>query len=234
MLDVRGLTVRYGAVEALTDVSVSVGEGELVAILGSNGAGKSTLLRSISRLVECRSGEITFCDDRLDRRKAEAVARAGISHVPEGRRIFGSLTIEQNLMLGSTPRADRSGIEQDFRRVYEMFPILYERRKQHGWALSGGQQQMLAIGRGLMGRPKLLMLDEPSLGLAPLLVAQVLATVREICDGGTSVLLVEQNARAALKIADRGLVLVNGRVAQTGPADRLAGDPELRQAYLGA
>jgi branched-chain amino acid transport system ATP-binding protein len=234
MFHVQNLTVRYGAVEALTDVSVSVGQGELVAILGSNGAGKSTLLRSISGLVRPQGGTISFGSERLDVLKPEAVARTGISHVPEGRHIFGGLTIEQNLLLGTTPRKDAADNAGDFERVYEMFPVLHERRKHHGWSLSGGQQQMLAIGRGLMGRPKLLMLDEPSLGLAPLLVTQVLAAVRRICDGGTCVLLVEQNARAALKIADRGVVLVNGRVAQTGPAEQLAGDPELRKAYLGA
>lgn len=234
MLRVDQLVVDYGAVHALTGVSLDVGPGELVAILGSNGAGKSTLLRTISGLVRARSGSITIDGEDVTSTPPERIARLGIAHVPEGRKIFGSLSVAQNLLIGATSRADASDTAADFERVYAMFPVLHERRTQDGWSLSGGQQQMLAIGRALMSRPRLLMLDEPSLGLAPLLVRQVLATVREICDAGTSVLLVEQNARAALRIADRGLVLSTGAVVHEGAAADLRTDSDLRATYLGA
>ena len=234
MLEVRDLAVSYGAVRAIRSVDLNLSQGELVTVIGSNGAGKSTLLRTISGLVRPAAGTITLEKQSLVGRSADAIACMGIAHVPEGRKIFGSLTVEQNLLLGATARKDASELVADFERVYEMFPVLRDRRKQQGWALSGGQQQMLAIGRGLMSRPRVLMLDEPSLGLAPLLVRQVLATVRGICDGGTAVLLVEQNARAALKIADRGLVLRAGEVIREGAASSLYSDSSMRQTYLGA
>ncbi|MBO9521300.1 MAG: ABC transporter ATP-binding protein [Nocardioidaceae bacterium] len=234
MLRIDDLVVRYGAVEAVNAVSLTVAPGELVALLGSNGAGKTTLLRTVSGLVPAQSGSITFGDHDLRATRPEAIAAAGIAHVPEGRRIFGGLSVEENLVLGATTRGRDADLDEDFARVYALFPILEERRTQGGWSLSGGQQQMLAIGRALMSRPRLLMLDEPSLGLAPILVRQVLDAVRSICDGGTSMLLVEQNARAALRIADRAVVLDRGRVAREGAADDLADDQQMRALYLGA
>ncbi|MBB3045360.1 ABC transporter ATP-binding protein [Nocardioides soli] len=234
MLRIDDLVVRYGAVEAVNEVSLTVAPGELVALLGANGAGKTTLLRTVSGLVPANTGAITFEGIDLRATKAEAIAAAGIAHVPEGRRIFGGLSVEENLILGATTRGRDADLDEGFARVYELFPVLQERRNQGGWSLSGGQQQMLAIGRALMSRPRLLMLDEPSLGLAPILVRQVLDAVRSICDGGTAMLLVEQNARAALRIADRAVVLDRGRVAREGAADELADDQQMRALYLGA
>ena len=233
MLEIENLVVRYGAVTAIQDVSLSVLEGELVALLGSNGAGKTTLLRAASGLVRSVSGSIRLDGHEMNAAPPERIARSGLAHVPEGRRIFGSLTVEQNLLLGAAQLPRKTNLSKDFDRIYDLFPILAERRRQFGWSLSGGQQQMLAIGRGLMSRPRLLMLDEPSLGLAPILVRQVLSAVRSVCDSGTAVLLVEQNARAALKIADRGVVLSLGSLAQQGPSSELAADPHMRKTYLG-
>jgi branched-chain amino acid transport system ATP-binding protein len=234
VLKVEGLSVSYGPVRALRDVSLEVGDGELVAILGANGAGKSTLLQTVSGLVRAERGTISLAGERIAGAAPERVARLGVAHVPEGRRIFPGLTVEQNLVLGATARRGRDGLAADFARVYELFPVLADRRAQQGWSLSGGQQQMLAVGRALMSRPRLLMLDEPSLGLAPMLVRQVLSAVRTICDAGTATLLVEQNARGALRIADRACVLRTGEIVHQGSAAELGADDRMRETYLGA
>lgn len=234
MLRIRDLRVDYGAIEAVHSLGMEVEEGELVALLGSNGAGKSTLLRTISGLVTPTAGTIELDGSTVTGRPADEIARRGVAHVPEGRRIFPSLTVEENLTLGAGRGRRRDGLAADFARVHELFPALAERRNQMGWSLSGGQQQMLAVGRALMGRPRLLMLDEPSLGLAPMLVKQVLEAVRRICDEGTSTLLVEQNARAALRIADRAYVLRTGSIVHEGPAEDLRNDDRMRATYLGA
>lgn len=234
MLRVEGLSVSYGSVRALRGVSLEVADGELVAILGANGAGKSTLLQTISGLVRPEGGAVLVAGEEITGRPAERIARLGVAHVPEGRRIFPGLTVEQNLILGATARRDRDGLKPDFDHVYALFPVLAERRAQHGWSLSGGQQQMLAVGRAMMSRPRLLMLDEPSLGLAPMLVQQVLAAVRTICDAGTATLLVEQNARAALRISDRACVLRTGEIVHQGAAAELGVDNRMRETYLGA
>jgi branched-chain amino acid transport system ATP-binding protein len=233
VLRLEDVTVAYGPVTALHSISLSVGEGELVAILGANGAGKSTLLRTISGLHESESGGVWIDGTAVGDMKAEKIARLGVAHVPEGRKIFPGLTVEQNLILGASARRDPGELSTDFERVYALFPMLRDRSKQSGWSLSGGQQQMLALGRALMGRPRLLMLDEPSLGLAPIPVREVLTAIRQIALEGTATVLVEQNARAALRIADRAYVLQNGVIVHQGTANELKDDPGIRASYLG-
>ncbi len=231
LLGIEGLRVSYGAVEALKGVSLSVRAGEIAAIVGANGAGKSTLLRTISGLNRPVAGRITFGGTRIDGSAPEAIVDAGICHAPEGRRIFANLTVRENLELGAYRRADRFGA--DLERVLNLFPRLRERLHQRGGTLSGGEQQMLAIGRALMGQPQLLLLDEPSLGLAPKLVLQIFEIVREINKQGTTVLLVEQNARLALETARSAFVLEVGELVLSGPAADLAKDDRVRKAYLG-
>lgn len=233
MLQVRDLSVAYGPVRALTDVDLDVGAGELVALLGANGSGKSTLLQTVSGLVRPDRGEVRLDGANLVGAPADRIARSGVAHVPEGRHIFPTLTVEQNLLVGAGTRGRRDGVDEDLARVHRLFPVLAERRTQSGWSLSGGQQQMLAVGRAMMARPRLLMLDEPSLGLAPMLAKEVLEAVRRVCDTGTSTLLVEQNARAALRIADRAYVLQNGRIVQSGTAAELRASDGMRASYLG-
>jgi branched-chain amino acid transport system ATP-binding protein len=234
LLVVDGLTSHYGPICALSGVSLSVHAGELVAIVGANGAGKSTLLRSLSGVQPKSAGSVRFAGSDLTRQPPHRVVASGVCHVPEGRQVFAPLTVEDNLRLGAYPhRRDRVGVERDLARVYALFPILEERRAQPSGTLSGGQQQMLAIGRALLGRPRLLLLDEPSMGLAPLLVAEILRVVQELNRSGVTVLLVEQNARAALGIADRGYVLETGRVVMTASAGELLADEGVRRAYLG-
>lgn len=234
ILEVRNASVMYGSISALDDVSLTIGKGELVTVLGANGAGKTTLLRAISGLVPVGPRtSIVFNGEEVRGQAVDAVARRGLGHVPEGRYIFPELTVEENLRVGTFSRATKDGIDEDFAKVYDLFPDLAKRTRQEGWSLSGGQQQMLAVGRALMGRPHLLMLDEPSLGLAPLLVAEVLSTIREIKEAGTSVLLVEQNAAAALQIADRGYVLRGGTVTYEGAASELRTNEVVVSAYLG-
>ena len=236
MLEVRDLTASYGAVRALKGISLSVGAGEVVTLVGANGAGKSTTLRTISGLLHPSEGTITLEGERIDRMNPERIVRLGVSHVPEGRKVFPGLTVMDNLQLGTVGRArpGRQSVLDDLERVFKLFPVLKEMESRMGWMLSGGQQQMLAIGRGLMARPRLLLLDEPSLGLAPVLVQQVFRTIREINAEGTAILLVEQNAYMALRTAARGYVLETGRVVLEDQASTLLADDRMRRAYLGA
>ncbi|MBE3584018.1 MAG: ABC transporter ATP-binding protein [Limnochordaceae bacterium] len=233
MLTLEGLHVYYGGIHALKGISLMVEEGEIVTLIGANGAGKSTTLRAISGLVRPRSGRILFEQQPLHTLPADRIVRLGITHVPEGRRVFASLSVRENLQLGAYSRRDRGEITADLHRVYELFPRLGERQNQSAGTLSGGEQQMLAIGRALMARPRLLLLDEPSMGLAPLLVMEIFRIIKEINHGGTTILLVEQNANQALRVAHRAYVLQSGEIVREGPAAEVAQDPEVRRAYLG-
>jgi branched-chain amino acid transport system ATP-binding protein len=233
LLELRRLTVHYGAVKALRGVDLSLRQGELVTLLGANGAGKSTTLRAISQLVRASSGSIHWRGADLAGLQPQATVRLGIGHCPEGRRVLSRQSVATNLELGAWLRRDRAGIASDLERCYGLFPRLAERRRQLAGSLSGGEQQMLAIARSLMARPSLLLLDEPSLGLAPKLVAEVMGTLADLHAGGLTILLVEQNANAALEIADRGLVLEAGTVCLAGSAAELLASAELRASYLG-
>jgi len=232
MLEVRDLHVYYGEIHALKGVSFDVTEGEIVTLLGNNGAGKTTTLKTLSGLLAPRRGNVLFDGASLLGTPPHGIVERGITHVPEGRRIFNRLTVVENLEMGAYIRSDR-GVAEDMERVFGIFPRLKERRTQVAGTLSGGEQQMLAIGRALMAKPRLLLLDEPSMGLAPVLVEQIFETVQTINGQGVTVLLVEQNAAMALSIATRGYVLETGRIALEGPAAELAGNPEVRRAYLG-
>ncbi len=235
LLEIRDLVARYGAVEALHGISLDVAEGEIVSLLGANGAGKSTTLKAISRVIAPACGSITFAGKSLDGLQPEDVVALGIAHVPEGRRIFPGLTVIDNLRLGATARrARRAEIDADVDDALGVFPKLRTLGSKLGWTLSGGEQQMLAIARGLMAKPRLLLLDEPSLGLAPLIVTDVMETIVRIARTGTTVLLVEQNAHLALQIASRAYVLETGRVALSGAAATLLASEEMRRAYLGS
>jgi branched-chain amino acid transport system ATP-binding protein len=233
LLQLQGLCVRYGSVQALQGIDLAVQQGELVALLGANGAGKSTTLRAISQLVPAAAGTIRWHGGAINGIAPERTVKLGIGHCPEGRRVLARQSVADNLKLGAWLRRDRPAIAADLERCYGMFPRLAERRSQLAGSLSGGEQQMLAIARALMGRPTLLMLDEPSLGLAPKLVAEVMAALRGLRAEGLTMLLVEQNASAALAIADRAYVLVSGRVAQQGSAADLSQDDRVKAAYLG-
>ena len=233
LLELDGLSVRYGGITALRDVDLCVHQGELVALLGSNGAGKSTTLRAISQLVPAAAGTIRWHGGAINGIAPERTVKLGIGHCPEGRRVLASQSVSDNLELGAWLRRDRAGIAADLERCYALFPRLAERRQQLAGSLSGGEQQMLAIARALMGRPTLLMLDEPSLGLAPKLVAEVMGALKALHADGLTMLLVEQNANAALAIADRATVLVSGSVDQEGTAAALRDDDRVRAAYLG-
>ncbi len=233
VLELRNVDVFYGRVQALHNVSLTVNDGEIVALIGSNGAGKSTTLRAISGLVRPAKGEVLLRGERISGLGSEKIARLGVGHAPEGRRLFSRLTVRENLEMGAYSRRDRTGIRGDFERVYELFPRVRERSSQLAGSLSGGEQQMLAIGRALMARPTVLLLDEPSLGLAPIVVDSVFAVIREINQGGTTVLLIEQNALLALNTARRGYVLETGEVAIEGPAQDLLRSPDVQRAYLG-
>jgi len=233
LLEIRDLRVKYGNVEVLHGVNLSVGEGEIVAILGANGAGKSTTLMAVSRIVKSSAGSIEFGGKALHRLKPHDVVREGVIQIPEGRRIFNTLTVEENLALGAFVRVDSGRIEKTREWIYELFPILKERCDQLGGTLSGGEQQMLAIARGLMAEPKILLLDEPSLGLAPLLVKAIFRTLAEINKAGVTIVLVEQNAKAALKLANRGYILEVGNVVLEDSAAGLLANPEVQKAYLG-
>ena len=233
MLEVSDLEVNYGGVEALRGLSLTVGEGEIVALLGNNGAGKTTTLSAVSGLVRPAAGRIAYQDADIAREAPPKVVARGLVHVPEGRRIFSTLTVHENLLLGGYLLRDAKELTRRMNRAYELLPKMAERRGQQGGTLSGGEQQMLAIGRALVAGPKLLMLDEPSMGLAPLIVAAVMDVIRDINAAGTAVLIVEQNAKAALKIADRGYVIENGRCVLEGPATELAADSRVVEAYLG-
>jgi len=233
MLEVQDIHVYYGAIHALKGISFYLEEGEIVALIGANGAGKSTSLNTISGLLRPQPGTIKFQDEDITQTPPAKIVRKGIIHVPEGRKIFPKLTVWENLEIGAYSRDDRNEIEKDYEKVFDLFPRLRERKSQLGGTLSGGEQQMLAIGRGLMARPKLLLLDEPSMGLAPILVEQIFEIIQDINSQGTSILLVEQNAQMALSIADRGYVLETGKVTMTDAADRLLVDPKVIKAYLG-
>ncbi len=233
LLDVRNLSVSYGAIQALSSVSLSVPEGGIVAVLGANGGGKSTLLKKISGLIPAKDGEIIFCGEDITRLSAEKITGKGIVHAPEGRQIFGELTVLENLQIGAFTVKDKTERAANLNRVYGYFPVLKDRKNQVSETLSGGEQQMLAIGRALMSSPKLLILDEPSLGLAPLIVRNIFRIIREFRDEGTTVLIVEQNARQTLRISDYAYVLQVGSVVKEGPASDLRNDPELVEAYLG-
>ncbi|UCH36826.1 MAG: ABC transporter ATP-binding protein [Armatimonadota bacterium] len=233
MLRIDDLTVRYGAIEALSGVSLRVDHGEVVTLIGANGAGKSTLLMTISGLLRGERGSIRFAGADITRAVPHRIVRMGIAHVPEGRRVFADLSVEENLELGAYARPPDRQVRQDRDHVYALFPQLAKRRRQRAGTLSGGEQQMLAIGRGLMARPRLLLLDEPSLGLAPVLVTEIFKALQEINREGATILLVEQNAHMALRIAARGYVLESGRVTLSGAAHELEGNPGVREAYLG-
>ncbi len=233
LLTVDGLETFYGSIQALKGVSFEVPEGSIVTLLGANGAGKSTTLKSISGLVRPARGTVTFTGRRIDGLPSEQIVRLGISHVPEGRELFPELTVLENLKMGAYTRTEKRAIERSLERAQAHFPILAERRLQLAGTLSGGEQQMLAIGRALMAEPRLLLLDEPSLGLAPMLVEEIFRIIREIHDNGTTVLLVEQNANKALSIADYGYVLETGTVSLAGDSRQLLRDDHVRRAYLG-
>jgi branched-chain amino acid transport system ATP-binding protein len=233
LLALRGLEVAYGDLPALTGVDLVIESGEILSVVGANGAGKTTMLRAISGLLRPRSGEILLDDTRLDRLPSHAVVERGVVQVPEGRKIFPSLSVLENLELGSYAREARPHRRESLERVLALFPILGERRRQAAGTMSGGQQQMLAIGRALMARPRLLMLDEPSLGLAPRIVQEIFRIIGEINRAGTTVLLVEQNTRQALTLATRAYVLENGRVVLSGPGRELLDNPHVQRAYLG-
>lgn len=233
LLSVRGLRAGYGPIDVLHDISLTVNPGEIVAMIGANGAGKTTTLMTLSGVVKARAGEITFDGQNLVKFPAHQIVRLGLAQSPEGRKIFPRLTVLENLEMGAFTRSDKPGVAADLDKAFAMFPILKEREHQAGGLLSGGQQQMLAIARALMARPKLLLLDEPSLGLAPQIVVQIFEVIRDLNKQGVSVLLVEQNARMALKVAHRGYVLETGRVTCEDQADVLLNDPRIRAAYLG-
>lgn len=233
MLKVDNLNVYYDSIHALKGVSLHVDQGEIVTLIGANGAGKSTLLKTISGLLKPKEGTIEYLDDSIAGKQAQAIVKSGISHVPEGRRVFAEMSVEENIELGAFLRKDKAGIQQDFQKVYEIFPRLHERRKQTAGTLSGGEQQMLAMGRAILARPKLLLLDEPSMGLAPLMVKTIFQVVKNINQEGTTILLVEQNANMALSIADRAYVIETGRVILSGTAKELQASEEIKNAYLG-
>ena len=233
LLKISNLEVSYGVISALQDVSLEINTGEIVTLIGANGAGKTTLLRAISALVPARHGSIVYQNEDITYLPAHKIVRRGISHVPEGRQIFANLTVRENLMLGAYQERDQNQVRASAERCYDLFPVLLERRDQRAGTLSGGEQQMLAIGRALMARPKLLLLDEPSLGLAPLIVRKIFQIIREINAAGTTVFLVEQNAHMALTIAHRAYVLQTGRVIKSDKASALLEDPDVKKAYLG-
>jgi branched-chain amino acid transport system ATP-binding protein len=233
LLQIQDVAVYYGGIQALKGVSLHLEVGELLAIVGANGAGKTTLLRTVSGVLRARSGSIRFDGRDVTRLPPHAIVGLGIAHSPEGRQLFGGLTVVENLRLGAVQRSDRAAVEHDFEYVFELFPILRERRQQRAGTLSGGEQQMLAIGRALMARPRLLLLDEPSLGLAPLLVERIFDVIARLKSERVTLLLVEQNARMALEVADRAYVMETGRIKLTGSAAELAANPEVERAYLG-
>ncbi len=233
MLEIKNLNVHYGVIHALKDASLTVNEGEIVSLIGANGAGKTTLLHAISGILKITSGEILFEDKKLNKISAKDIVACGITQVPEGRRIFSGLSVYENLQMGAYLRKDKEGIAQDLEMVYERFPILKKRSNQDASTLSGGEQQMLAMGRALMARPKILLLDEPSMGLAPILVREIFHIIKDINEQGTTILLVEQNARMALSIADRAYVLENGSIVLSGTGEELAASEDIQKAYLG-
>lgn len=233
MLKVNGIDVFYGNIYALKGVSLEINEGEIVTLIGANGAGKSTLLKTLSGLLKPKTGMIEYLGSSISGKAPQSIVKAGISHVPEGRRVFANMSVEENLELGAYIRKDSKEIRKDMERVYELFPRLHERRKQLSGTLSGGEQQMLAMGRAIMAKPKLLLLDEPSMGLAPLMVKTIFQIIEQINQDGTTILLVEQNANMALSVADRAYVIETGRIEISGTAAELQASEEIKKAYLG-
>ena len=233
MLKVENISVNYGAINALKEVSCQIEEGEIVALIGANGAGKTTILNTISSVVQAASGRVVFKGTDITRLPPHKVVKMGISQVPEGRRVFPEMSVLENLELGAYTRSDKAGVREDMASVFKRFPRLEERKKQYAKTLSGGEQQMLAMGRALMAKPQLMLMDEPSMGLAPILVEEIFNIIREINRSGTTILLVEQNAHMALSVAHRAYVLETGEVVLHGDADELAANPEVRKAYLG-
>ena len=233
MLEIDGLVCRYGKVNAVRGLSLRVKEGELVSLIGANGAGKTTTLKSISGILKPAAGRICFEGEEIQNASARAILSRGIAHCPEGRRVFPYLTVQENLDMGAYLRRDAHGVTEDLRRIFDRFPVLEERRLQMAGTLSGGEQQMLAIGRALMSRPRLILFDEPSLGFAPTLVETTFDIIREIRDRGVTVLMVEQNANAALEMADRAYLLESGEMALEGTGQELLTNPHVKQAYLG-
>jgi branched-chain amino acid transport system ATP-binding protein len=233
LLELRDVRIRYGGIEAVKGVSLKVNEGELVTLIGGNGAGKTTTLKTISGIKRPSEGQILFSGQPIDNLPPHEIVEMGVSQAPEGRRIFPRMSVRENLSMGAYGRRDGHGLKEDLERVFSLFPVLKERERQAGGTLSGGEQQMLAIGRALMSRPRVLMLDEPSMGLAPLFVERIFELLREIHEQGMTILLVEQNAQAALQAADRGYVLESGEIVLEDDADRLLGNDEVRKAYLG-
>lgn len=233
MLKVEGINVYYGNIHALHDVCFSVNEGEIVTLIGANGAGKTTILRTVSGIMQAKSGTISFNNEIISKMSANSIVKNGISQVPEGRRIFANLTVKENLEMGAYTRKDKANLKGDYEIVFSRFPRLKERIRQVAGTLSGGEQQMLAMGRALMAKPKLLLLDEPSMGLAPLFVKEIFTIIKDINKSGTTVLLVEQNANMALSIANRAYVIETGRITLSGSANELAKSEDVRKAYLG-
>lgn len=233
MLKVEKLNVHYGVIHALKDVSMEVKEGEIVSLIGANGAGKTTLLQTISGLLKKTSGEVVFLGKSMNKVSAKNIVKEGITQVPEGRHIFSGMSVYENLLMGAYLRKDKDGIKADLQDIYQRFPILEKRSSQDASTLSGGEQQMLAMGRALMARPKILLLDEPSMGLAPILVKEIFNIIKDINEKGTTVLLVEQNAKMALSIADRAYVMETGNIVMTETGAELVNSPEIQKAYLG-
>lgn len=233
MLTIENLNVYYGVIHALKDVNLTVKEGQIVSLIGANGAGKTTLLRTISHLIPAKSGTMVYLGHDISHAKPQTLPQIGLVQVPEGRKIFAGLTVYENLLMGAYLRKDKANFPNDLKKIYERFPILEQRKHQDASTLSGGEQQMLAISRALMAKPKLLLLDEPSMGLAPILVKEIFNIIKEINSEGTTILVVEQNAYQALKIADQAYVLENGSIVLTGTGEELLSSPEVQKVYLG-
>jgi len=233
LLEVKGIKVYYGMIQALKDISFEVNEGEVVALIGANGAGKTTTLHTVTGLLRAKSGSIRYQDKEISHMPAHKIVSMGMAHVPEGRRVFANMTVLQNLRMGAYTRKDQDEIEQTLELVYNRFPRLKERRAQVAGTLSGGEQQMLAMGRALMSRPRILLMDEPSMGLSPIFVNEIFDIIQKVSESGTTVLLVEQNARKALSIADRAYVLETGRITMEGPAQDMLHNKAVQEAYLG-
>ena len=233
MLKIENLHIKYGAIHAVKGIDIEVNEGEIVTLIGANGAGKTSILKALSGLVKPSEGTITYDGKVLNKKSAQDIMKAGISHVPEGRRIFADMTVLENLELGAYQRKDKEGIKKDLEAISERFPILKDRSKQAAGTLSGGEQQMLAMGRALMANPKILLLDEPSMGLAPILVKEIFSIIKDINAKGTTILLVEQNARMALSVATRAYVMETGKIVMSGTGQELADSEEIQKAYLG-
>ena len=233
MLEIKDVEVYYGVIQALKGISFEVNQGEVIALIGANGAGKTTTLHTITGLMQAKSGSITFEGKDITKTPAHSIVKLGIAHVPEGRRVFSNLTVYQNLRMGAYTRADKKEIEDSLKMVYERFPRLQERKNQPAGTLSGGEQQMLAMGRALMSKPKLIVMDEPAMGLSPIFVNEIFDIIQKVSAGGTTVLLVEQNAKKALSIADRAYVLETGKIVLSGRAEELLNDDSVKKAYLG-